>query len=158
MSRKVLKDIVFPEEMTMQEKDRCKEVMFTILLEQMYDTGNDVYAFIECICAMYNIETTIIKQLYRDIVNYRLGSWVPSDNEKLMWMCRVGYDYTTVRRFAGVSRYKLYHGLKKYLDLEVGNSIVNKKLPQNKFEVLDKFFIAVYNLYNTIKVVRMYGH
>lgn len=158
MSRRKLKDIEFPKEMDAWEKERYTEVLFVILLEQaeaMLGAGA-VYSFIEMLCAMNNIETTTIKQLYRDIMNYRLGSWVPSDNEKFMWLCRGGYDYKTVRKFAGASRNKLYYNLKKYLELEVGNSAITKKLPQNKYEVLDKFMIAVYNLYNLTKVVRVW--
>lgn len=142
------------------ERQRLKEVLFVVLLEEMYYKTGDrqqVFNFIDTICAMYNINTTVIKALYQDIIHYRLGTWVPSEGEQLVYLTKLGYRITDLSKYKDTSRYKVYKAIDTH-NLYYEDSEVRKMLPDEKYKVLEQFFNRVFNLYNMIKVVRTYEY
>ena len=145
---------------TDQERERLKEVLFVILLEEMYSkTGSQqqVFDFIDMICSMYNINTTVVKSLYQDIRYYRLGTWVPSEGERIVYLTKLGYKISNLASYKDKSKYKIYKALEEH-DRYYADSPVTRMLPDDKYQVLEQFFNRTYNLYNMIKVVRTYGN
>lgn len=145
---------------TAWERERLKEVLFVILLEEMYYKTNDrqqVFDYIDCICSMYNINSTIIKALYQDIMYYRLGTWVPSEGERLVYLTKLGYRISDLSKYKDRSRYKIYKDIEKH-ESYYADMPVRRMLPDEKYRVLEQFFNRTYNLFNMIKVVRTYGY